>query len=122
MLFRSTPGNTKARQLIVSTSLEYLKRVGAETRGDKDLAMEMGTAYLQLAQIQGVPVNSNLGQFAEAEESLSKADAFVESVLKVDPKYPRALLTSATVAHDRMALASMQNRPDSRRSQQHACA
>jgi tetratricopeptide (TPR) repeat protein/predicted Ser/Thr protein kinase len=109
---RNTPGNTEARQLIVSTSLEYLKRVGAETRGDKDLAMEMGGAYLQLAQIQGVPVNSNLGQFAEAEESLRKAGAFVESVLKVDPKYPRALLTSATVAHDRMAVASMQNRPD----------
>ncbi|HTC36138.1 MAG TPA: serine/threonine-protein kinase [Bryobacteraceae bacterium] len=109
---RNTPGNTKARELIVSTSLEYLKRVGAETRGDKGLAMEIGSAYLQLAQIQGVPVNSNLGQFAEAEESLKKADAFVESVLKVDSKYPRALLTSATVAHDRMALASMQNRPD----------
>jgi len=109
---RNTPGNTKARQLIVSTSLEYLKRVGAETRGDKDLAMEIGGAYLQLAQIQGVPVNSNLGQFAEAEESLRKADAFVESVLKVDPKYPRALLTSATIAHDRMAVASMQNRLD----------
>ena len=108
---RNTPGNTKARQMIVSTSLEYLKRVGAETRGDKDLAMEIGSAYLQLAQIQGVPVNSNLGQFAEAEESLRKAGAFVESVLKVDPKYPRALLTSATVAHDRMAVASMQNRP-----------
>ncbi len=108
---RDTPGNTKARQMIVSTSLEYLKRVGAETRGDKDLAMEIGGAYLQLAQIQGVPVNSNLGQFAEAEESLRKADAFVESVLQVDPKYPRALLTSATVAHDRMAVASMQNRP-----------
>ena len=109
---RNTPGNTKARQLIVSTSLEYLKRVGAETRGDKGLAMEIGAAYLQLAQIQGVPVNSNLGQFAEAEESLSKADAFVGSVLKVDPKYPRALLTSATIAHDRMAVDSMQNRPD----------
>ncbi len=108
---RNTPGNTKARQLIVSTSLEYLKRVGAETRGDKDLAMEIGGAYLQLAQIQGVPVNPNLGQFAEAEESLRKADAFVESVLQIDPKYPRALLTSATVAHDRMAVASMQNRP-----------
>ena len=89
---RNTPGNTKARQLIVSTSLEYLKRVGAETRGDKDLAMEIGGAYLQLAQIQGVPVNPNLGQFAEAEESLRKADAFVESVLQIDPKYPRALL------------------------------
>lgn len=108
---RNTPGNTKARQLIVSTSLEYLKRVGAETRGDKDLAMEIGGAYLQLAQIQGVPVNPNLGQFAEAEESLRKADAFVESVLQIDPKYPRALLTLATVAHDRMAVASMQNRP-----------
>ena len=107
---RNTPGTTKARQLIVSTSLEYLQKVGAEARGDKSLALEIGSAYVQLAHVQGVPINPNLGQFASADESLRKADELVESVLKSDPRNGTALLTSATIAHDRMALAGSQNK------------
>lgn len=107
---RNTPGNIKARQLIVSTSLEYLQRVGAEARGDRDLALEIGSAYVQLAQVQGVPVNSNLGQFAAADESLRKADDLVESVLKSDTRNRGALLTSATIAHDRMVLADSEGK------------
>jgi len=107
---RNTPGTTKARQLIVSTSLEYLQKVGAEARGDKNLTLEIGSAYVQLAHVQGVPVNSNLGQFASADESLRKADELVESVLKSDGRNRKALLTSATIAHDRMALADTQGK------------
>jgi tRNA A-37 threonylcarbamoyl transferase component Bud32 len=107
---RNTPGTTKARQLIVSTSLEYLQKVGAEARDDKGLALEIGSAYVQLARVQGVPVNSNLGQFASAGESLRKADELVESVLKSDTRNRKALLTSATIAHDRMVLAGSQSR------------
>jgi tetratricopeptide (TPR) repeat protein len=107
---RNTPGTTKARQLIVSTSLEYLGKVGEEARGDKDLALEIGSAYLQLAHVQGVPVNANLGQFPQADESLRKADGLVESVLKSDSVNRRALMTSATIAHDRMVVAGVQSR------------
>jgi len=114
---RNTPGTTKARQLIVSTSLEYLQKVGAEARGDKDLALEIGSAYVQLAHVQGVPINPNLGQFASADESLRKADELVESVLKSDARNGPALLTSATIAHDRMALADSQNKREESLSQ-----
>ena len=107
---RNIPGTTKARQLIVSTSLEYLNKVGAEARGDKDLMLEIGSAYVQLAHVQGVPINPNLGQYASADESLRKADELVESVLKSDARNGAALLTSATIAHDRMALADSQNK------------
>lgn len=107
---RNTPGTTKARQLIVSTSLEYLQKVGAEARGDKDLMLEIGSAYVQLAHVQGVPINPNLGQFASADESLRRAAELVESVLKSDPRNRNALLTSASIAHDRMALADSQGR------------
>ncbi len=87
---RNTPGTTKARQLIVSTSLEYLQKVGAEARGDKGLMLEIGSAYVQLAHVQGVPINSNLGEFAAADKSLRKADELVESVLKSDARRSRA--------------------------------
>jgi Protein kinase domain/Tetratricopeptide repeat len=107
---RNTPGTTKGRQLIVSTSLDYLRKAGAEARGDKDLALEVGSGFVQLAHVQGVPVNANLGQFAQAEESLGKADDLVQSVLVKDPGNHRALLTSATIAHDRMVMAGAQSR------------
>lgn len=106
---RNTPGTVKARQLIVSTSLEYLRKLGAEARMDKDLALEVGSAYVQLAHVQGVPVNSNLGQFAQANESLRQADTLVGFVLSSDAKNRRALLASATIAHDRMVVAGVQN-------------
>jgi serine/threonine protein kinase len=107
---RNTPGTTKARQLIVSTSLEYLRKVGAEARGDKKLMLEIGSGYLNLAHVQGVPVGPNLGQFDAADESLRKADEFAGAVLKSDPRNRKALLTSATIAHDRMVLADSQGR------------
>ena len=56
-------------------SLEYLGRLASETRRslwgtvagqDMDLALEIGTAYLKVARVQGVPINSNLGQFKQA--------------------------------------------------------
>jgi tetratricopeptide (TPR) repeat protein len=107
---RDLPGATKTRTQIVSTSLEYLKALAPETRGDKDLALEAGDAYRELARIQGVPIHSNLGQFAEAEKSLIKGNALVDSVLERGPDDRRALLSSALIAHDRMVIASVERR------------
>jgi tRNA A-37 threonylcarbamoyl transferase component Bud32 len=58
---RDLPGSTKARHALVTLSLEYLERLGAQARGDKDLALEIGSAYLSVAELQGVPGNPNLG-------------------------------------------------------------
>ena len=110
---RDLPGATNARKRIVSTSLVYLAALGPEAGGDKDLALEIGDAYLQLARIQGVPIHSNLGQFDAAKDSLRKADGFVNSVLAADPGNRKALLASAEIAHDRMSIASSErNVPD----------
>jgi len=117
---RNLPGSTKARNLIVSAATEYLEGLEAEARRtrwgvppgqDMDLALEIGTAYLQVARVRGVPANPNLGQFAEAARSLQKADALIEAVLRV-PSFPQrksALLTSAGIAHDAMILAQSEN-------------
>src|SRR5262249_55411056 len=105
---RDLPGATKGRSRIVSTSLEYLAALGPAARGDKDLSLEIADAYRQLAGIQGVPIHSNLGQFREARESLRKADAFVESVLTMEPANRRAMLSSAQIAHDGMAIANIE--------------
>lgn len=107
---RGLPGSTAARSLIVAESLQYLTALGAEASGDADLAFEVGNAYLQVARVQGVPTYLNLGQLDLAEQSLKKAIQFVDDALRANPKNRRALITSAEIAHDLMALVDVQNR------------
>ena len=54
---RKITGNTKTRQLIVDTSLEYLRRLSADAHGDPQLALEIGNAYMRVARVQGVPIS-----------------------------------------------------------------
>jgi len=103
-------GSTKARQEIVAMSKEYLEGLGVEAHADPDLALEVGTAYTALARVQGVPNRQNLGEYAEAEESLIKAESFIDAVLTASPQNRSALLKSAEVNHDRMILADNAHR------------
>ena len=99
------PGNTKTRQLIVDTSLEYLRRLAADARRDPALALELGNAYIQVARVQGIEIGRNLGQVEQAGQSLRAADELIRSVVAAQPRNRTALLRAATVAHDRMNLA-----------------
>jgi serine/threonine protein kinase len=116
---RLVPGTTKARNRIVSESLTYLKSLGRDARGDTDLALEIGNAYLRVARVQGVPFIPNLGRTADAEQTLQQADTFVDAVLAVNPHDRQALLTSAQIAHDRMAVIGLQRRFDESLAQAH---
>jgi tetratricopeptide (TPR) repeat protein len=51
-----------------------------------------------------------LGESAQAELSLKKADALIETVLRSRPKNQSALLRSGVIAHDRMILAEEEHR------------
>jgi tetratricopeptide (TPR) repeat protein len=101
------PGSSDARQLIVDTSLEYLQRVAAEVGDDPALALELGTAYMRVARVQGVPISTNLGQPESAEQNLRTAERLVGQALDAQPTNRAALLTMAQIAHDRMALAAL---------------
>ncbi|MBV9267634.1 MAG: serine/threonine protein kinase, partial [Acidobacteriaceae bacterium] len=107
---RELHGSTKARQFIVDTALEYLRRLSAEAQGDPDLALEVGNAYMRVARVQGVPTGPSLGQMNQAEENLRIAESFIQSVLKAQPANRTAMLRSAQVAHDRMILARFSGR------------
>jgi serine/threonine protein kinase len=107
---RGLPGSTKIRMQIVTDSLQYLTSLGGDLRGDKDLALEVANAYVKVAHAQGDPTSPNLGQFAEAETSLGKAENFVDPVLQADPANRKGLFIATTIAHDRMVLADEQNR------------
>ena len=109
---RRFAGSTKTRQLIVDTSLEYLRRLSAEVRGDSELSLEVGNAYMRVARVQGVPISANLGQMDQAEQNLGIAERFVQSVLASEPSNQTAFLRSAQIAHDRMLLARFNGRND----------
>ena len=64
---RGLPGSVAARQLIVNTSLEYLGRLADDARGDPELALDVGTAYMRVARVQGIPISPNLGQLEQAD-------------------------------------------------------
>jgi tetratricopeptide (TPR) repeat protein len=108
---RELPGGTKTRQFIVDTSLDYLRRLSADVRGDAALALDLGHAYLRVARVQGVPIGANLGQVENAEQSLRMAEGLIQSVLKAQPANRTAFIRAAQVAHDRMVLAQGR-RPD----------
>ncbi len=99
------PGSAKARQLIVDTSLEYLRRLTADVQGDPELALEIATAYKSVAEVEGLTTGPNLGQLDEAERDLQIAEGLVDSVLKSQPANRTAVLRAAQIAVDRMTLA-----------------
>ncbi len=107
---RGLPGSTNVRMQMVTDSLQYLTSLGSDVHGDKDLALDVALAYVRVAHAQGNPTSPNLGQFAEAEVSLGKAEGFVQSVLKVDPTNVRGWLLATTIAHDHMTIANERNR------------
>jgi tetratricopeptide (TPR) repeat protein len=102
---QGVPGAILAQNKIIGTAAQYLAGLSADVASDKGLALEVGESYMQVARIQGVPAWNNLGQYAEAEENLRKADRLLDSVLVADPHNRNALWLSANVAHDRASVA-----------------
>lgn len=95
------PGALKARELIVDTSLDYLRRVSSGIRMDPDLTLEVATAYMRVARVQRVSV----GKSEQADDSEQKAQTLIEGLLKSRPTDRVALLRSSQIAADRMLIA-----------------
>jgi eukaryotic-like serine/threonine-protein kinase len=68
-----TPGNVRAREMIVSTALEYLGRLERDSSGDPDLQWELAVAYMKVAAAQGSTTRPSLRRPRDAVNSLEKA-------------------------------------------------
>jgi serine/threonine-protein kinase len=112
VLVRQLPGSSKARQFIVDTSLEYMRRLSEDAANSPELALELATAYMRVGRVQGVPISANLGEPAHAEENLQIAERLIDSVLARESTNSIAMLRAAQIAHDRMILAQ-ERRPQS---------
>jgi tetratricopeptide (TPR) repeat protein len=98
--------------LIVDTSLEYLRRLTVDVRGDPGLALAVANAYMRVAEVQGVSIGANLGQLDQAEKNIRIAEGFIDSVLISQPANRAVLILSAQIVVDRMLLARFNGRHD----------
>ncbi len=76
----SLAGSTKARELLVKTSLEYLDSLTAEAGTDPALQLELAAAYEKVGDVLGNPKFSNLGRPAASLESYDKALAIARKL------------------------------------------
>lgn len=104
---RQLSGSSKARQVLVDAALEYLQRIAPEAQGDQGLALELGTAYMRVARVQGVNISPNLGQVPKALESERIAAELIDSVLAAEPNNRTAILRAAQIKHDQMILTGL---------------
>jgi tetratricopeptide (TPR) repeat protein/tRNA A-37 threonylcarbamoyl transferase component Bud32 len=82
---KTLPGSTKARQMIVSTGLEYLQNLAKNAEGDIDLQREIGGGYMRIGDVQGSVLEANLGDTKGALESYRKALQLLEAVARERP-------------------------------------
>ena len=102
----------KVHSRIATTYVQYLESLRPEARNDKKLALEIGGGYLHLARIQGVPEWNQMGKYAEADNSLRKAEEIGGTILQSDPDNREALWLAANIAHDRAVIAYAERNPE----------
>ena len=68
-----TPGTLKAREMIVSTAIQYLNSLSSEVSDDPGLQWELAHAWGKVAAAQGSNVAPSLGRWRDAAQSYGKA-------------------------------------------------
>jgi len=79
-------GATPAREMTVKKALEYLDILAQEQSNDSSLQFELAVAYGKIADIQGSPGRSNLGDTAGAISSFRKAIGILEKLVQNEPQ------------------------------------
>jgi tetratricopeptide (TPR) repeat protein len=83
------PGSTRAREMLVTTSLEYLDALHQESGTDPALQEELAVAYKKVGDIQGHTTQANVGDSAGALRSYANAIALLEPLHAREPKNAR---------------------------------
>jgi len=69
----TVPGTVKAREMIVSTALEYLNRLAGEASRDPGLQWELAQAFAKVAKVQGSTNSPSLRRPRDGVASFEKA-------------------------------------------------
>ncbi len=108
---RNVPGTTRAREELVTASLEYLDGLERDAHLDQDpaLALEVANGYKLVGHAQGSPRTANLGKLGPARENLEKASRIVARVVSREPRNVRALLLGLELSADLMSIGDYQD-------------
>ncbi len=90
-------GTTKARELLVSTAVEYLDNLSRESAGDPALQSELAAGYEKLGDVQGRPSQPSLGRFNDALRSYQRASELAQAALASRPADATTLRSLASV-------------------------
>ena len=91
------PGSMEARQRIVASTLQFLENLSRDAGPDDRLKYVLSVAYSKVADVQGYPLLSNLGDRAGALANYGKAMEWIAPLLAKEPENPQFLLQSVTV-------------------------
>jgi eukaryotic-like serine/threonine-protein kinase len=95
----NVPGASEARAIVIKNGLEYLDRLAAESENDRDLLLELSTAYVKLGDAQGLPDQASLGDSRGALVSFQKALTIRERLSAEAPSDFVALYRVGIVHH-----------------------
>ena len=79
------PGATSARKALVDHALTYLQELDTASRPDPALQLELAAGYRKIADIQGGPMGSNLGDPKGARLGYQRAQGLAEQVMRMQP-------------------------------------
>ena len=97
-------GSSKARELLLRTSLDYLDALSGEAASSPLLQRDLANAYRRTAELQGKPGIANLGMTGQARDSMRKALTLLEQARAADP---RSVEIRRDLAVTHWALSSM---------------
>jgi tetratricopeptide (TPR) repeat protein len=89
------PGATPARQLVVQRAMTYLDGLAQEASGDPTLQRELAVGYTRVADVQGDPLENNLGDVAGALRNYQNALTIFERLVQADPSNAQVQRTLA---------------------------
>jgi tetratricopeptide (TPR) repeat protein len=101
-------GSTKARELLVKTSLEYLNTLYAESGSDRALQEELAAAYRKVGDIQGSEFGSNTGDPQGALRSYARTVALLEPLVSTTAagKHAGMMLAATYLQQGRLILVT----------------
>lgn len=103
------PGNTRLRQSVITSSLDYLKVLESGAATDPDLAAEVITAYTRVAEVQSVALGSVADQ-KKAEQTLQNAARLSDAALRLWPHHLNLQVSALLIADGRIRMAANQQR------------
>ena len=84
-------GTTPLRKDLIESTLQYLEALARDAGDNPALLRELSASYVQLARVQGIQGEANVGDTQAARRTLGEAEKLVERLLKLDPNGPESL-------------------------------